>query len=72
MKRGLSFLDRFGFPILYPEQFLIADQQYILDTSKIEKKLSFSERYSDSQMMIEAFEDWKKKSKPPMNLTKVP
>jgi len=51
-------LDRLGMTVLYPEQYQIADLNYVVDTSRTSKVLSWAPRYSDYDMMIAAYQDY--------------
>jgi dTDP-glucose 4,6-dehydratase len=51
----LSVFDWAGIPIMYKEQFMIADEEYILDISETEKDLGWTPKYSDSDMIKEAY-----------------
>jgi dTDP-glucose 4,6-dehydratase len=53
---GLDFLYLFRLSPLFPEQYKIASTDYILDTSKAKRELGWQCRYSDQQMMIDAYE----------------
>lgn len=55
VKWGLGFLDRIGLTIMYPEQFMIADEEYVLDISETEKDLGWSPKYNDEDMLKEAY-----------------
>jgi nucleoside-diphosphate-sugar epimerase len=54
-KSVLDGLHRVGLAPLYPEQYRIADANYILDTRETEKCLGWSPQYSDEQMVLEAY-----------------
>ena len=59
MKRTLAILDFLGFPLLDPEQYLIADQTCVLDVSKAERELGWQPRYRDEEMLIAAYKDYR-------------
>jgi dTDP-glucose 4,6-dehydratase len=59
MKTVLSLLDRGGLTLLHPEQFLIADQDYVLDLSHTAKALSLLPRHNDRDMLIAGFEAYR-------------
>lgn len=54
----LNFLDSVGFPILFPEQFIIADQDYLLDINKLEKEFKMLPEYSDIDMIISGYKSY--------------
>jgi dTDP-glucose 4,6-dehydratase len=58
VKRMLSALDSFGLTVLYPEQFLIADQNYLVDTTNTELELGWTARFGDDEMIMEAFREY--------------
>ena len=51
----LNCLDKIGLTIMYPEQFMIADEEYVLDISETEKDLNWHPRYNDEDMLKEAY-----------------
>lgn len=55
VKAVLKFLDNIGLTIMYPEQFMIADEEYVLDISETEKDLDWHPKYNDEDMLIEAY-----------------
>ena len=55
VKAQLTVLDRIGSPLLYPEQFLIADQDYVLDTTETSSILGWEPAEDDSSMIVEAY-----------------
>lgn len=59
VKTILRFMGLVGLEIMYREQYMIADQNYILDISETEAGLGWSPRYSDQEMMREAYKAWK-------------
>lgn len=60
VKFTLDLLDRIGYPIMDPEQFLIADETCVLDVSKAEKELGWRATESDSEMLIKAYKSYRK------------
>ncbi|MDR3113906.1 MAG: NAD(P)-dependent oxidoreductase [Treponema sp.] len=58
VKAMLSFLGAIGLEIMYREQYMIADEDYILDISETEQDLNWTPRYSDQDMIIEAYSDY--------------
>lgn len=55
IKPLLRLLDRAGYPLLYPEQFEIADIDYQLDDSTTRTQLGWQPQHSDLSMLQEAF-----------------
>ncbi|MEQ8968619.1 MAG: NAD(P)-dependent oxidoreductase [Azospirillaceae bacterium] len=60
VKATLGALDRLGMPLMDPEQYLIADETCILDVSKAERELGWRPQYRDSDMLIAAFEEYRR------------
>jgi dTDP-glucose 4,6-dehydratase len=55
VKAALSFLGAIGIAIMYREQYMIADENYILDISETERDLHWTPQSSDQDMIIEAY-----------------
>lgn len=55
----LRAFDAAGLTIMYPEQFMIADEEYVLDISETEKDLDWHPRYNDEDMLKEAYRTYK-------------
>jgi dTDP-glucose 4,6-dehydratase len=51
----LRFLDRINLPVLVPEQFEIADHDYVVDIEPTIRMLDWKPLYGDQQMMNEAY-----------------
>lgn len=60
VKKVLGLLDKCGLTLMYPEQYMIADEDYYLDISDTKKDLGWSPKYNDLEMMIEAYQAYKK------------
>lgn len=60
VKLVLAFVGMFGLEIMYKEQYMIADENYILDISKASIELGWRPQYSDQDMIIQAYKDWNK------------
>ena len=60
VKTTLSLMGNMGFEIMYREQFLIADEEYILDISQTESFLDWRPVYGDADMIKEAYLAYKK------------
>lgn len=59
VKSTLRFLDRINLSLLVPEQYEIADSNYVLDISDTERVLEWTPRYDDTTMMLEAYREYK-------------
>jgi dTDP-glucose 4,6-dehydratase len=53
-KRALRFLDRLGFSPLAPEQFEIADNDYVLNTSKAIQVLGWIPKENDKELLVKS------------------
>lgn len=62
VKGVLRIFDNIGLTIMYPEQFMIADEEYILDISKTEEELGWNPKYNDEDMLIEAYKMYKERA----------
>ena len=60
VKRVLATLDVLGLPLMDPEQYLIADEQCVLDVSKAARELGWRPRYRDEDMLLAAFQEYKR------------
>jgi dTDP-glucose 4,6-dehydratase len=61
VKRTLDFLDLLNMPIMDPEQYLIADENCVLDVSKGERQLGWIPQYRDEDMLIAAYDEYRAK-----------
>lgn len=61
VKRTLDFLDLINMPIMDPEQYLIADEECLLDCSKGERDLGWKAQYSDDDMLVAAYKEYRHK-----------
>lgn len=59
VKRTLDALDLINRPLMDPEQYLIADEVCILDTSKARRELGWTARYNDSDMLVAAYTEYR-------------
>ena len=59
----LYMFDFIGFPLLYPEQFLIADKNNIIDITKTKKYLKWEPEYDDQLMINKSYDYWLKLKK---------
>lgn len=60
VKFVLDVMDRINFPIMDPEQYLIADETCVLDVSKGERELNWVPKDGDIDMLLAAYHDYKK------------
>lgn len=61
VKRTLDALDWMNMPIMDPEQYLIADEDCLLDVSKGERELGWVPKYRDEDMLIAAYNEYRAK-----------
>ena len=61
VKRTLDLLDLMNMPIMDPEQYLIADEECVLDVSKAERQLGWVPQYRDEDMLIAAYREYRTK-----------
>ena len=61
VKRTLDLLDWMNMPIMDPEQYLIADEECILDVSKGERDLGWVPQYRDEDMLNAAYTEYRAK-----------
>jgi dTDP-glucose 4,6-dehydratase len=54
----LNMFDLIGIPVMYKEQFMIADEEYLLDISETEKDLSWTPKHNDADMIKEAYRSY--------------
>lgn len=59
VKATLNALDAVGLPLMDPEQYLIADEDCILDVSKAERELGWQPRFRDEDMLREAYREYR-------------
>jgi dTDP-glucose 4,6-dehydratase len=59
VKAALNALEFVGFPLMDPEQYLIADEDCIVDISRGERELGWVPRYSDQDMLIQAYREYR-------------
>lgn len=59
VKWVLNVMDNIGLTIMYKEQFMIADEEYVLDISETEKDLDWHPQYNDEDMLKEAYKMYK-------------
>jgi dTDP-glucose 4,6-dehydratase len=56
----LESLDTISFSPLYPEQFHIADKDFVLDISNIKKALNWTPEINDLEMLISSYDQFKR------------
>jgi dTDP-glucose 4,6-dehydratase len=59
VKATLRLLDNVGLTLMYPEQFMIADEEYVLDITETEMDLDWHPQYNDEDMLKEAYRMYK-------------
>ena len=59
VKLCLAFLEKIGLPLMYREQYKIADINYLVDTTETTAELGWAPQYSDGDMMKQAFLEYK-------------
>jgi len=73
VKRTLDLLDFMNMPIMDPEQYLIADEECVLDVSKGKRELGWEPQYRDEDMLVAAYTEYRaKKVGQPMAASHVP
>ncbi len=66
VKRTLDLLDLVNMPIMDPEQYLIADEDCLLDVSKGQRDLGWVPQYRDEDMLIAAYNEYRAKIGKPL------
>ncbi|WP_152045884.1 NAD-dependent epimerase/dehydratase family protein [Aureimonas psammosilenae] len=61
VKRTLDFLDFLNMPLMDPEQYLIADEECVLDVGKGRRELGWVPRHRDEDMLIAAYAEYRAK-----------
>lgn len=59
VQTALAALDRVGLTLLYPEQFAIADVDYVLDTSRTARVLGWQPAYDDRDILAAAYDHYR-------------
>ena len=57
-KAILSFLDVINLTLLYPEQFIVADQDYVLDIRGLKEGLNIDPKFNDKDILLEAYRSY--------------
>ncbi|AZO80894.1 MULTISPECIES: NAD(P)-dependent oxidoreductase [unclassified Bosea (in: a-proteobacteria)] len=60
VKLTLNGLDAINLPIMDPEQYMIADEICILDTSKAKRELGWAPQHRDEDMLMAAYTEYRK------------
>jgi dTDP-glucose 4,6-dehydratase len=60
VKPALAALDLIGWPLMDPEQYLIADEDCIVDVAKAERELGWRPRFADDDMLLAAYAEYRK------------
>lgn len=60
VKLTLDTLDAINLPIMDPEQYKIADEICILDTSKAKRELGWAPKHRDEDMLMAAYTEYRK------------
>lgn len=60
VKLTLDTLDAINMPLMDPEQYLIADEICILDTSKAKRELGWTPKHRDEDMLLAAYTEYRK------------
>ncbi|MGL5362610.1 MAG: NAD-dependent epimerase/dehydratase family protein [Bosea sp. (in: a-proteobacteria)] len=63
VKFALNCLDWINRPLMDPEQYLIADEVCILDTSKAKRELGWVPQYNDTDMLLAAYSEYRRSVK---------
>ena len=63
MKVALEMFEQLGLEIMYKEQYMIADKNYLVDTSNAEKELGWNPKDNDKDMLLAAYESYKEEKK---------
>jgi dTDP-glucose 4,6-dehydratase len=59
VKPALAALDRVGWPLMDPEQYLIADEDCVVDVSRAERELGWRPRFADDDMLLAAYAEYR-------------
>lgn len=59
VKAALSALDALGLPLMDPEQYLIADEDCVLDIARANAELDWRPRFRDDDMLIQAYREYR-------------
>jgi dTDP-glucose 4,6-dehydratase len=59
VKATLTTLDWLNMPLMDPEQYLIADEDYVVDTTKAKRLLNWQPKHRDDDMLLAAYRTWR-------------
>jgi dTDP-glucose 4,6-dehydratase len=59
IKLVLRILGKLGLEIIYEEQFMIADKNYLVDISTAEKELGWKPKCDDKDMLLAAYKNYR-------------
>lgn len=59
VKPALAALDLVGWPLMDPEQYLIADEDCLVNVSKAERELGWRPRFADDDMLLAAYAEYR-------------
>ena len=54
----LDILDQLNLTLLYPEQYVLADKDYILDIASLREELDFDPKFDDKAILLEAYKNY--------------
>jgi dTDP-glucose 4,6-dehydratase len=60
VKATLALFDKFNMPIMDPEQYLIADEYCVRDTSAAKRDFGWTPRYRDEDMLVAAYGEYRR------------
>jgi dTDP-glucose 4,6-dehydratase len=60
VKPALAAFDLLGLPLMDPEQYLIADEDCVVDVSRAERELGWRPRFADDDMLLAAYAEYRK------------
>ena len=60
VKMTLGVLGWLGLEMMYKEQYMIADENYIIDISETRQDLDWIPQFNDTDMMLASFEEYQK------------
>lgn len=63
VKLTLALLGKIGLEIMYKEQYMIADENYLIDISQTEKELGWHPKFNDTDMLLDAYQMYKQANK---------
>ncbi len=59
VKMALNALDAVNMPLMDPEQYLIADEECLLDCSKAKREIGWQPQFRDDDMLIAAYQEYR-------------